>query len=147
MKNNKAIFIILIFLPSLTGCWGITLKPNTPKKYIEIGDIIESMYGSTQEEIIRELGEPGDIVKRDGPTYFIYQWRRSEKDIVFFILPVPVAGGFADTHLYCLFLEFDEANRLIRHASEERVFRNSDPWKSLKIDCIAIFYPSLLLEQ
>lgn len=78
------------------------------------------MYGSTQEEIIRDLGEPEEIVKKDGSTHFIYQWKRSDKDIVFLVYRYRL-GGRSNIHLYCLFLEFDENDHLNRHKSVERL--------------------------
>lgn len=137
MNNIKTISSILLLLSLLTGCWGITFKSDTPTKYIERKNTIESFYGSTQEDIIRELGEPEQIENRGGSTYFIYQWKRSDIGVVFMILPIPVGGGRVNANLYCLFLEFDEANHLIKHISGSRFDHDVDPW--MELDCIDIF--------
>jgi hypothetical protein len=139
MKINTTLTILLL-LPLLTGCWGITLESDTPTEYIETKKTIESFYGSTQEDIIRELGEPEWIEKRGGSTYFIYQWKRSDKGIVFVILPIPVGGGRLNANLYCLLLEFDEGNHLINHESVRGSDDNVHLWmeQEWEVDCIDI---------
>ena len=64
-----------------------------------------------------------------------------------FPVPVPIDGGRTISHLYCLFLRFDEDNHLIRHASEEPLLRNVHSWfeQEGELDCIDGFYPSKLL--
>ena len=76
MKNNKTIFLILLLLPSLTGCWVLPIKYDVPYEYYEWKNYerkntIASFYGSTQEDIIRELGDPECIEKIGNTTYFI----------------------------------------------------------------------------
>ena len=142
MNNNKVILTILILLPSLTSCWGITFESDTPTEYIELKNKIEARYGSTQEEIVTELGEPVLIRKRGNATYYIYQWKRSDKDIIFFVVPIPVAGGRANVHIHCLLLEFNRDNRLINHeAVIETVDDHVNPWweTAQERDCGRIF--------
>jgi hypothetical protein len=139
MKVNKTFFALLTSLVLLTGCWGLTFTADTPNEYTQNKNMIESLYGSTQEDIIRKLGEPKEIVKRSGPTDFIYQWRRNDVDFAGLILPIiPILG---DTHLYCFFLEFDETNQLNKHASVVRTTQQ------FGLDCIDIFYQSRLLNH
>ena len=147
MKNNKTIFSILLLPTLLTGCWSITFKSDTPTEYIERKNTIESFYGSTQEDIIRELGEPEQIEKIGGSTYFIYQWKRSDKNILFIILPIPIAGGRFNANLYCLFLGFDEDNHLIKRRSGKYLNSDVHPWaeQEWESDCIDYFYPLRLL--
>jgi hypothetical protein len=153
MAKYFLIVAILLCLSSLSGCFGMTFKADTPNKYNDDKDIIETLYGSTQEDIIREFGEPEQKEKRSKSTFFIYQWKRSDKDILFMIIPVPfpvpvpIDGWRTNSQLYCLYLRFDENNHLIRHATEEPLLSNVHRWfeQESELNCIDWFYPSKLL--
>jgi hypothetical protein len=75
MKNYFIISIIFLAPILLSGCGSTTIKPNTPSEYTETKEIIESYYGSTQKEIIREFGAPDWKEKKNDSTYYIYQWK------------------------------------------------------------------------
>lgn len=146
--NKISIYAAILFsMAMLSGCWEMTFKASKPNEYTEDKDKIASLYGKSQEEITRELGTPEEIEIRGNSTYFIYQWKRSDKGGMFtifpvpFPVPVPVAGGRLNAKLYCLFLEFDETNHLIRHESVERLDENVHLWFELKweTDCIDIY--------
>ena len=111
----------------LSGCWGITLDANTPSEYTETKEIVESKYGSTQKEILRALGTPDWTENRNGSTYYIYQWKSSEIDIGFVIIPIPVAA-VTKVDIYCLLLEFDKNDKLIKHEMRETVDPHVHPW-------------------
>ena len=99
-------------------------------EYIETRKTIESFYGSTQEDIIRELGAPELIEKRGRSTYFIYQSEAYEYGVGVIILPII---PYRDTDVFCLFLEFDEASNLVKHAW-------ADPSGDHPRGCIDEFY-------
>lgn len=126
----------------LSGCWGIRLEADTPRNYTETEKIIESYYGATQEEILREFGTPDWTEKTFGSTYYIYQWKSSDKEIVFFVIPIPVAGGRTAVDTYCLLLEFDEKIKLINHESVTERDSSVHPWwdlDSFEDDCMDVF--------
>jgi len=111
----RTIFSILLLLPLLTGCGVIPFNEiEIPDEYYERKSIIESIYPSTQEDVIRQLGEPEWIEKKGSSTYFIYQSEAYEYGVGVIILPII---PYRDTDVFCLFLEFDEANNLVRHTS------------------------------
>ena len=132
MKNNKTLFSILLLLPLLTGCWGLPVKSTTPGEYSESINTIESIYPSTQEDIIRQLEEPYRIEKRDGSTYFIYRLEESTEYWVGFLFLIPFLAG-SESDVFCLFLEFDEASNLVKHAW-------ADPSGDHPRGCIDEFY-------
>lgn len=139
--HSTTIFSILLLLPLLTGCWGITFKADTPTEYIKGVNTIESFYGSTQEDIILELGEPEWVEKMVGSTYFIYQWKRSDIGIAFGVIPIPVGGGRLNANIYCLLLEFDEDSQLINHESVTEIDDSVHPWLDLdrfELDCLDV---------
>ena len=127
----------MLLLPSLTGCWVLPIKSDTPDEYYERKNTIESFYGSTQEDIIRELGEPERIEKIGSTTYFIYQSEAYEYGVGVIIL-LPVWFGH-DTYVFCLFLEFDEANHLVKHTSKGPLYQS---YGDLDDACIDSFSPS-----
>jgi hypothetical protein len=53
---NISTMVLLPFL--LSGCWVIRLEADTPSEYTETKNMIESFYGSTQEDILKVFGEP-----------------------------------------------------------------------------------------
>ena len=111
----RTIFSILLLLSLLPGCGGgIPFKYVTPDEYYERKSTIESIYPSTQEGVIRQLGEPDWIEKSGSSTYFIYQSEAYEYGVGVIILPII---PYRDTHVFCLFLEFDETNHLVEHTS------------------------------
>ena len=131
MKNIKTIFSIFLLLSLLTGCIGSVPFNETeaPNEYYEREVTIESSYGATQEDIIKELGEPEWIEKRDVFTYFIYQSVVYEYGVSFAVLPFP----YRSSDEYCLFVKFDEASHLVEHRAirtEPRPFH----------DCMDEFY-------
>jgi hypothetical protein len=133
MKNNKTIFSILLLLPLLTGCGVVTpIKHATPDEYYERKSTIESIYPSTKEDVIRQLEEPEWIKKKGGYTYFIYQSESTEYGVGIMLLPII---PYRDTDVFCLFLEFDEANHLVMHISKGPL--DGDVYD----DCINYFNP------
>jgi len=94
----------------------MTFTAGTPKEYIEKKNTIESFYGSTQEDITRDLGEPEWIESRGGSTYYIYESRQTDT-VVGFVVFLPVVGARDKVKWHCLLLEFDEDNRLVHHES------------------------------
>jgi len=134
MKNNKTLFLILLLPPLLTGCWYLPVKSTHPGEYSENINAIESFYGSTQEDVTRQLGEPERIEKRGGSTYFNYRLEESSEYGVGFLVFVPFFVG-RDTDIFCLFLEFDEASNLVKHAS-------TNPAGDHPRGCIDEFYRS-----
>ena len=139
--HTKAIFIILFMLPLLSGCWGITLDAKTPRGYTESVKLIESYHGSSQKEIVKEFGEPNWKVERDNSTFYIYQWKSSDKDIIFFVIPIPIAGGKSNAYIYCLLLEFDENDSIIKHEIRETIDTSVHPWglDSFEDNCQILF--------
>lgn len=119
----------------------MTFKASTPSEYIETDKIIVSYYGSTQEEILSKFGKPEWTEKRFGSTYYIYQWKSSDKEVVFFVVPIPVAGGRTAVDIYCLLVEFDENNKLINHESLEERDSSVHVWgiDSFEDDCMDHF--------
>jgi hypothetical protein len=97
MRNIKTTLIILIQLPLLTACWGISLKADTPDDYTNAKNTIESFYGSPANEVVRSFGEPQSVQKKGETTYYIYEWRSSDIDmaggLVFILVPVPFYGS------------------------------------------------------
>jgi hypothetical protein len=145
------IVITLVVMTLLTGCFGMDITPDTPKGYSESNNTIESLYGSTKEKVIRELGKPEWIETRNDSTYFIYEWRNTDKEIVFMLafipypVPVPIGGGRTNINWYCLLLEFDHDNRLIHHETAETSYGDPAPWGTLgdtpekQINCLNHF--------
>ena len=123
--------IFSILLPLLTGCGVIPFNEiEIPNEYYERQITIESSYGATQEDIIRQLGEPEWIEKRGSSTYFIYQSEAYEYGVGIIILPII---PLYQTYVFCLFLEFDESNHLVEHTLKCPVVN----WDR---DCIDAFY-------
>ena len=112
----KSVTIILAIL-LLKGCWGLTFEGDRPKDYTDKKRKIESLYGATQEEITNSFGDPEWIEKKGESTFHIYDWHKSDIGVAFFVIPIPIAGGRTKTSYYCILLEFDSDDRLIRHAS------------------------------
>jgi len=117
----------LLLLPLLTGCVAVPLNEIViPDEYYERESTIEEIYPATQEDVIRQLGEPDWIEKRRSSTYFIYQSVAYEYGVGLFVF-------YLASDEYCLFLKFDEANHLVDHISRRaarRIFH----------DCINEFY-------
>jgi hypothetical protein len=128
-------------LPFMVSCWGITLDAKTPSGYTESVKVIESYHGSSQKEILKEFGEPDWKVERDSSTFYIYQWKSSDKDIVFFVIPIPVAGGKSNAYIYCLLLEFDENDKLIKHDMRETIDTDVHVWgiDRFEDDCMDLY--------
>jgi hypothetical protein len=151
MRYNKSLFALLSIPVLLTGCWGVTLEPDTPREYIKKKTSIESLYGSTAEDIIGHLGQPKWIEHRNDSTYFIYEWRRTDKDLVFFVIPIPIAGGRVNFKWYCIMLEFDKDNRLIHYESADDSYRVPAwaPFDSYEkqINCLNIFKIKLITDR
>jgi hypothetical protein len=128
-------------LPLLSGCWGITLDAKTPSEYTESIKLIESYHGSSQNEILKELGEPDWRVEVNRSTFYIYQWKSSDKDIAFFVVPIPVAGGKSNAYIYCLLLEFDGNDKLINHDIRESIDTDVSVWgiDSFEDDCMDLY--------
>jgi hypothetical protein len=146
MNSSKVFILTVLLLPLLAGCWGISFKADTPSEYGEKKEKANSLYGSTKEDIIRVFGKPGMVEHRGTTTYFIYEWKRSDKDIVFFVLPIPIGGGRAAIHWYCLLLEFDDDNHLINHQTAYDSDDDPPPWGRIgnpmdikKRNCLDIF--------
>jgi hypothetical protein len=159
MKTILSIGIILLSLSSLAGCFSVPITPDTPNEYAENKNTIELHYGLTREEIIRELGEPEWIKNRNEATFFIYEWRDTDKEIVFMLafipypVPVPVAGGRNNINWYCLLLEFSKDDHLVHHEASETSYGNPAPWGSIgdtpekQINCLEYFKRNHAIEE
>lgn len=141
MAHINTILIILSMSPFMAGCWGITLDAKTPSGYTESVKLIESYHGSSRKVILREFGEPDWKVERNSSTYYIYQWKSSDKDIVFAIIPIPAGGGKSNAYIYCLLLEFDGNDQLIKHDMRDAIDTDVHVWgiDRFEDDCMDLY--------
>ncbi|MFN2189773.1 MAG: hypothetical protein ACK2T3_13495 [Candidatus Promineifilaceae bacterium] len=132
-------------MPLLTGCWALSIEPQASDEQIEQKSKIESLYGATREDIIKTLGEPKWIEVRDDSTFFIYEWRQTDK-FINFLAVFPVMAGRFRVRWDCLLLEFDDGKHLIHHETATDSYDYVAPWGSTRdnlaikrINCLTIF--------
>ena len=108
-KISNSVFILLTTL-LLSGCWTIPFPSgDTPEEFTNSKKSIRSLLGSTKQEVTDAVGHPFWISDRGNKTYYIYEWRSDESDIVMVgYLPVPWPITHEGTEVHCILLKFND---------------------------------------
>lgn len=113
MPKPIAVGLVLITLSLASGCLWVPLPSDTPAEYTKTVKSIDAMIGSTSYDIVESIGLPDRIVRREGRTYYLYQWS-SDANVMLLSLP-PIFDTEEAAEIHCLLLEFGDDNRLKRY--------------------------------
>jgi hypothetical protein len=100
---------LLLATPLLSGCAGVAAPTEELEPRFN-EEILESLIGSTEDEVKKELGPPLYHFKGEEKSYFIYEGRVDVAGVAFLVgIPVPFWGG---STWICSQLEFGRSGRL-----------------------------------
>lgn len=111
-------------------------KSSEPDEFRENSKLIDSLYGSTSDEIVAQVGQPNWVKNINITTYHIYEWRNTDNYLLFPGLPEPHTENW-----YCILLEFDEDEKLISHDIQTRSASYFPRYTNMNY-CLRVF-PSL----
>jgi hypothetical protein len=100
----------MVSLILLAGCGAVVTGPTGELEPPFREEVLESLLGSTKEEVLQQLGQPIRRLKGGDETYFIYRGRVDVAGIAIIGLPMP---WWSDTQV-CSMLEFGGDQRLRR---------------------------------
>lgn len=128
----------LLVICIIVGCIPIMHLPESgePDAFRENLTLIDSLYGSTSDEIDALVGQPNWIKHIDATTYYIYEWTNTDDYLLFPALPEPHTENW-----YCILLEFDEDDKLISHDIQTRSAPYFPRYRHMNY-CLRVF-PSL----
>jgi hypothetical protein len=105
-KKLALVFILLISM-SLIGCWTMSIPSDKPGLFSARSNEVKSLIGATTHEVTELFGQPEWIAHEDNATYYIYQWRSTDKVVGWFLyVPIPLVASFEEEELHCILLKF-----------------------------------------
>jgi len=156
--NLPLLLIVATLSILLSGCWMIPVPHgNVPIKV----DDVESMLGSSKDEIEKRFGCPNWELRDSKNTYYIYQSRSHASHIVMMLyIPIWWESAEADAEgacdrcewadeedikepplaLYCVMLELDREDVLRRYEVETDLPWTNVPQPGVDQDCRDLFW-------
>jgi hypothetical protein len=114
LVNFARLLLLSVFI-QLNGCWGLPIKSGEPHQYSDRKDHLETMHGASSAEIISSFGKPDWTVKRKTSTYYVYEWKKNDRQWLWVgYLPSPIVG-VVEINWYCILLKLDERDTLVDH--------------------------------
>ena len=105
------IFVYLLILVLLTGCWGFSIPASAPERFHDTQKQ-QSFIGSSINDVIDTLGYPESVLASDTAKYYLYK-QHGGGLMVGFLFYVPyVVGptGPKEGSIHCLQIEVGRDN-------------------------------------
>ncbi|MDH3636145.1 MAG: hypothetical protein OES20_15710 [Gammaproteobacteria bacterium] len=114
MRILQILNLLLLIVP-LSGCWTLGVSKDAAPGQIGDTDLLDSLIGQKRENVIRELGLPGELLSDGDKQFMMYSARGTGTDMLMIVwIPIPVATASSDI-LHCLRIELDSDNLVKDH--------------------------------